>query len=493
MTLNPKEYLVLDVETNGLRYVRDDLLSVSLYKPDDGKIFTRLLPLEKQTEVRTTKYNGIVKKDLKNAKALTQEELDRLFEEYELDKRTVLTYSELDKNFLKEYFKRKKLQGFEKINLYNFKHNIISSRFTGGNVTKDNLCKLYEIGNVKDVHTSENDCILEWKLFQKMDGKRLLVTNDDVFELNDEYLIPASIFAYPNMKYHEDLNRLPPFHIIKQRIFKKEIDGNGLSRFRSNFDGILLEHIVNSMINVERLDPRNFTYQNKRILKYLGTLPPTKKAIPLVLKPDGLVAAVNEEDTQLANELNAVSQILQIRMEPVIEFIRKEIFPSQTVKSQEVVINKEYNACALCDLSSEDAVLEIKSVSYRDDDEINKEQLFLETNGRKCYLLETDMGCLPEKMIIQISKVSFGDGKMDNKERAIRVLQNDLPNKDLKVLSYNPRNDKAIVQCLICGDEREYKGSELRKDPVCYGCLLKRHRGNHNFEKTADTTSIDCI
>lgn len=34
-------YVVLDVETNGLSSLRDDLLSISIYKPDDGKMYDR--------------------------------------------------------------------------------------------------------------------------------------------------------------------------------------------------------------------------------------------------------------------------------------------------------------------------------------------------------------------------------------------------------------------------------------------------------------------
>ena len=46
-----KKYVVLDVETNGLSSIKDDLLSISIYKPDDGKIYDRFLPLELSDEV----------------------------------------------------------------------------------------------------------------------------------------------------------------------------------------------------------------------------------------------------------------------------------------------------------------------------------------------------------------------------------------------------------------------------------------------------------
>lgn len=43
---SPKNYVVFDVETNGLRSKYDDLLSISFYKPDDKKIYNKFLPLE---------------------------------------------------------------------------------------------------------------------------------------------------------------------------------------------------------------------------------------------------------------------------------------------------------------------------------------------------------------------------------------------------------------------------------------------------------------
>ena len=65
-------YVVLDVETNGLSSLRDDLLSISIYKPDDGELYDRFLPLELAKKVFTTHINGITKNDLKGAIPLEQ-------------------------------------------------------------------------------------------------------------------------------------------------------------------------------------------------------------------------------------------------------------------------------------------------------------------------------------------------------------------------------------------------------------------------------------
>lgn len=72
--VDPKKYLVLDVETNGLNPAKDDLLSISIYKPDDGKAFDRFLPLEKQSKLdpKATAVNGIRRGGLRGKKPLDQ-------------------------------------------------------------------------------------------------------------------------------------------------------------------------------------------------------------------------------------------------------------------------------------------------------------------------------------------------------------------------------------------------------------------------------------
>lgn len=96
MSVSPGDYVVLDVETNGLRSKEHDLLSISVYKPDDGKEYDRFLPLDLNDSVETTEINGITGGDLRGKKPLTQEEVDWLFDEFDIANRTVLHYGGLD-------------------------------------------------------------------------------------------------------------------------------------------------------------------------------------------------------------------------------------------------------------------------------------------------------------------------------------------------------------------------------------------------------------
>lgn len=159
--IDASKYVVLDVETNGLSSLKNDLLSISIFKPDNNKKYIKFLPLDLNNKIFTAKINGIKKSDLKNAKHLTQDEFNEIIKKFELDKRIILHYGKIDETFIKNYLKRQKIKGFEKLSFFNFKKNIISSSFTCVNLSKDNLCKAFKIRGVKKVHSGINDCILE--------------------------------------------------------------------------------------------------------------------------------------------------------------------------------------------------------------------------------------------------------------------------------------------------------------------------------------------
>ena len=165
LSVSPSDYVVVDVETNGRRSREHDLLSISLYKPDDGLEFDRFLPLDLNEDVYTTEINGITKDELEGKAHLTQDEVDDLIIRFELDSRTILHYGNIDEIFLRTYFERHGLRGFERMRFYNFKRMVCSSKFSDGSLTKDRLCVAFGIDGVTEVHSGMNDCRLEWKLF----------------------------------------------------------------------------------------------------------------------------------------------------------------------------------------------------------------------------------------------------------------------------------------------------------------------------------------
>ena len=340
--VNANDYVVLDVETNGLSSIRDDLLSISIFKPDDNKIYDRFLPLELSNEVETTYINGITKEMLKDKSPLTQKEFDKVINDFELEKRIILIYGSIDEKFIKNYLKRKKIKGFDKLRFYNFKHDIISSRFSEGNITKDNLCKIYGINNIQEIHTGLNDCILEWNLFQKMNGNKLIIINNDVFEFNDDYIIPVSyLTTYTNFKYC--IKDFPKIDAEIKEIKKIRIDSSEIKKFETNISGISIEHLINTLLNVKDMNSETFLFQleNKKKLKKLGKLPSMIHQIPILLNRDGTITALNKEDEKRVNEVNKVTNIIKEKIKPLIKYIKADVFDNELIMSQELVINKK--------------------------------------------------------------------------------------------------------------------------------------------------------
>ena len=498
MSINPVEYVVLDVETNGLSSKRDDLLSISLYKPDDEKEYNKFLPLELNKKIVTSHINGITNKDLVGATALTQLEYDNLVSEFELDKRVILIYAGkgFDSTFLSAYMKRHKISGFEKLKFYNIKRNVISSKYSTGNITKDNLCKLFKIDNVSSIHTSLNDCKLEWQLFQKMNGSFYLVTpdgnKDNVFLLNDDYIIPASLLIT-----HPNLSRLlinRPYIECQSTVIKSfEIDAKSIEKFPNNITGVTIEHLINSMLDVDKQNSMQFLLENKMKLRFVGKIPNDRIIIPMIFNQDGTITALNEDDEKIEQDINATLNNLKKQLSPLISFIKHEIFQDQPILSQELVVDYENNILALCDLSNENAVLEIKTTAA--DSLAYKEQFFYEARGRSVYHLKMDWiggskkGSF-KKIIFRILSVdvhvgtpnssTWFNGKLEEKRAAkIEDFNKRLSSSDLSLISFTNTQSPIIVQCKNCGYEWAVSYATLNKKiPKCPQCNPKPVRYN---------------
>lgn len=487
MDVSAEKYVVLDVETNGLSGVRDDLLSISLYKPDDGKEYERFLPLElnKKIPAYITEINGIRAKDLKGLSALSQEEVDALFEEFELSRRVILHYGSLDERFIKSYFKRHKLIGFDNMQFFNFKKLICSSRFSYGNMTKDNFCEMFGVKGVTDVHSGLNDCKLEWGLFEKIDGKPLLATEGlretNIFALTSDYVIPVSyLSSHPNLAKLVDR---PYIECESKEIYRFKISGKGVRRFPTNFSGMTIEHLINTMLEVETVDSTKFTSENKRQLKFLGRIKRTAEAIPMSFNPDGTVTAVQKKDKGIERELNAVILELKRKLQPLIDYIKNDIFKGKRILSQELSIDSERAIMALCDLSNEDSILEIKSGCS--DAEIYKEQLYYEARGRQCFIMGMDWNynvrsteLISVEFHISHVHVCIGE-KPDRRaesgrrriERTREKWQNKLMPYGIEVMNYENCQQPISLKCKQCNYEWDMRTYQLLKnEPSCPQC-----------------------
>lgn len=484
---SPKKYVVLDVETNGLSGKNDDLLSISIYKPDDGKSYDRFLPLELAKNVFTTQYNGIRKKDLKGKKPLSQEEVDELFEKFELSNRTILHYGSLDERFIKAYFKRHNLRGYECMRFYNFKKLICSSPFANGSITKDNLCGMFGIEGVHEIHSGMNDCLLEWKLFEKIGGRYLLATNTDfgriaIFVLNPGYIIPVTYLRYSNL---DKLVERPEINCQTEEVYRLKIKDRKIKRFPTNFSGETIEHLINTMLEVETVDSLPFLIENKKKLEYIGTIGSNSIPVPMEFNPDGTITAIRPEDKKLEKEINDVNIRLKKSIAPIVDYIREEIFHGTKILSQDITINREANVMAVCDLSCQDAVLEIKTSTINMD--YYKEQLYYEAAGRTSYIMGMDWYKDADSVEFYILKVQFSTSKRmhASKSAAQKRWEKRLAPLGIELTDYNGYDAPLGLKCKKCG--LEWTASVKKIQGHNFGCPGCEPKATNAFCRAENT------
>lgn len=458
------------METNGISSKKYDLLSISLYKPDDQKIFNKFLPLQLNDRVLTTEYNGITDADLKGASHVTQEDLDKLIVDFDIKNRIVLHFGDLDKPFIKSYFKRNKLLGIENFNFFNFKQLIYSSSWQK-NITKDNLCRIFEIDGVKSIHSGINDCILEWKLFEAIDNQPLIVINDDVYRFSPEYVLPVSELTY-NKKLQKKLSNLPKLWLETEEIFSCKINADVVN-FGSNISGISIEKMISSSLSAIKINNDKFLTENKSKMKYLGSLPNESNKVYTITDKNGQLISLTESDEDKINKVNQISKNIQNECEPLFDYLQKNIFASSPVFSQELVINKELKLLALCDFSNEHAVLEVKmgkNINLSD----FRYQIFVQSNNRPCYFLIMDWN----KKILKLLKVIFLFGEEAEKEEIIQkkaskenkaqeLQKNFFDEKMLRITKFNGVNCNSCFECLQCNKSFEIK-FDLTFDNIKY-------------------------
>lgn len=496
-----QKYVVLDVETTGLKSKEDDLISISIYKPDTDKMYNRFLPLELRDNIpkEAAAVNGITKRMLKGKEPLGQDEVDWLIENFELDKRIILTYGTLDEKFIKSYFNRHELYGYEEMSFFNFKSDIISSRFSKGTITKDNLCKLYGVGNITSVHSSENDCLLEWELFKKISGKKIFIDSENkVFEMTNDYIIPAGyLYTHPKLKNYvvnfSDVN-VALTEICRFPVTEKE---RGLLSI-INFYGMTIEDLITRMLNAEKVYAYPRLLENKSKLHYIGSLPQPDDIIPIYTNEDGTVTTTRPQDKALEKRMNAFVKDFKPQIGPMVEFIRKEIFQGEPILSQELVINRDANVLALCDLSSAKAVLEIKTTQSLNADTY-RYQLYFESAGRDCYLMQTDWTGYPAKLEFIFSKVAFSErarGERGGKHALAyrwKNFQEKIPNKNIIVTKYVNQTTDVELECAICGNAWKSSPNKILRKPICPVCYPPevRDKKDANDEPVVKLTEDD--
>ena len=394
------KYLVFDVETNGTRTSVDDLLSLSIYDPTTGICYNRFFPLDMQPLILTEHIHGINDKMLAESTHWTQEELDWLIDFFHINDRILLSYSggdgTFDCSFVQNYCKRHRLTGFENISLENIKNLVPHAPYgTEGQLNKDNLCRLFGIKGVRKKHSSYTDCLLEWKLFEKLKSDRFLFLNEHLFKYSPNYIVPFS-YLTTNPQLAEYANVPVPYVVGKAtEVYSLEFPNELLktiSKFTTNITGVSIEHGINALLNAEKQNNARFLSENKSHLEYIGSLYSRIRKVLITAEADGTLKAVSKKDEAFIKRVNQVTKTIVEHIAPIADYLKSHIFTEGRIMTQELVISDDRKVLALCDLSDSKNVVEIKTkrIFAADDGTIKgdlAQQLYYQSKGRNAYVL----------------------------------------------------------------------------------------------------------
>lgn len=474
------KYVVFDVETNGIRRSNDDLLSISIYDPTNGKCYNRYLPLDLQPLVLTGWINGITDEKLESAVHITQDELNKVIDFFELKNKTLLSFSggqgTFDSTFIINYCKRHNLVGFENLHYENIKSMFPDASFgLEGQISKDNLCRILKIDGVQDIHSSMNDCILEWKLFEKVKTEPFFFINQHMYKYNEGYIVPIS-YLNKCPKLATFANITVPYIVgTAKLLFEFSLPKNILKlvkKFPTNITGVALENGINAELHVEKQDNFEFLVRNKSHLEYIGSLDYQITEIPVLTQNDGTLKSLDHQNDEYIEEVNKVTKIITNSLTPVFEFIKQKIFTTGKIMSQELSISPDGKVFALCDLSNQENVLEIKTYSIFENDgaiiDSLARQLYYESNGRKTYALSIDFDrqinyqgdYIVDGVNVRIYKIALEESEPKPIEGVWTLHTDEI--KILEMIQYNPLITNAEI------------ARNIGKTPNSIGIIIKR-------------------
>ena len=502
-----KKIIVFDTETNGTRTKHDDLLSISIYDPSSGICYNRFLPLELQPIVLTTNINGITEKDLESQTHLTQEEVDKIIKYFDLNNAFVLSYSggqgKFDSSFINNYCKRHKLHGFENLDYVNIKSCLPRVPFgSEGQLTKDNLCRIFKIKGVDDVHSSMNDCILEYQLFDKLLHGNIFFIGHHIFAYHPEYIIPVSYLNNCDLLAKYAKIDLKPLTGNVEKIYEYKLPDNvakEVRQFPTNITGITIENAINHLLNVEKQHNEEFLALNKSHLEYVGPLDTKLIEIPVITDDDGTIQTTDQKFSEYVNEVNRVTKIISDNLTPAISFIKENIFKTNNIMSQELVISDDKKVLSLCDLSDQKSVLEIKTYNVLTEEgflnpKITR-QLYYQNKGRTTYAMSIvikEESNFNRFLIIQIYKVNI-----EEKELPKRIIERNYTSLDISVYNSIKKNPEITIAeicfCVGTSQPRVSNSIWLLKRLNVIEVSKKGRKNIYKIKKNIDKNSTYCI
>ena len=180
---------------------------------------------------------------------------------------------------------------------------------------------------------------------------------------------------------------------------------------------IIFEKIIYDALGVDnkiKKEDLQFLIKNKSKLTKIFEMESEFYEIPIFFE-DGLIKTNEQIFQDFINEINETHKILKNdkNLKNVVSYITNNIFNKQKLSSQELVVNKKDSVLALCDLSSKNCVLEIKTTSPIIDEkkyfEKLKYQLYYQSNNRNTNLMTIEF--VDDKIAINFWQIIITAGE----------------------------------------------------------------------------------
>ncbi len=272
-----------------------------------------------------------------------------------------------------------------------------------------------------------------------------------MYKLNSNYIIPVTyLLQYRDISTYYNI-KIPNLCGIPTELFRIDLPHKlirSIEKFPTNITGVTIEHMINTMLNAQPQNNKDFLINNSKNLEYIGSLDNHIISIPIFFTANGLIKEVADEDKEIISQINKTSKKISSAIHPLIDYIQNNILTSD-IKTQELVVSHDKKVFALCDLSDENHVIEIKTTNIFNNnnqlqDKIAK-QLFFESNKRQTYVLHIDFDTYyePTSGMKFTSKLSFVLYKIElienNEINVIKTFNLSTTDTDvLKFIALNP-------------------------------------------------------
>ena len=152
-----------------------------------------------------------------------------------------------------------------------------------------------------------------------------------MYKLNSNYIIPVTyLLQYRDISTYYNI-KIPNLCGIPTELFRIDLPHKlirSIEKFPTNITGVTIEHMINTMLNAQPQNNKDFLINNSKNLEYIGSLDNRIISIPIFFTANGLIKEVADEDKEIISQINKTSKKISSAIHPLIDYIQNNILTS---------------------------------------------------------------------------------------------------------------------------------------------------------------------